>query len=240
MQLGSGDCIDMKTPTRFLFTLCLVSMFSMTLLFADNSISSASMTVEAYKEIPTPEGVFNIQVSFLDEVGSKTSVSGIGRTFDVSSRGLSSLSKVFVVTIRSNYGDRVTFSFRFSPFVNQINKSKTLPATYKISSESQNWNEVYSDGYYRFISEFSPDITSMVIPETGESDSISVSFSIRGEKWNWNTYSYDDFSFGPGIISELGNSFMETNIYGSLLVDKTGIEPNVDYVSTVVISLEVK
>ena len=84
----------MKLPSRFFFSLCLVSMFSMTLLFADNSISSASMTVEAYKEIPKPDGIFNIQVSFLNESGSKTSVSGIGNTFDISSRDVQGSSSL--------------------------------------------------------------------------------------------------------------------------------------------------
>ncbi len=235
----------MKLPSRFFFSLCLVSMFSMTLLFADNSISSASMTVEAYKEIPKPDGIFNIQVSFLNESGSKTSVSGIGNTFDISSRDVSSLSRVFVVTLRSNYGDKVKFSFRFSPFVNQINKSKTLPASYMISADKQDSVTVSSYYYdYRFTESFSPDITQStnfeLVTASSREVSCSVDYSIKGELKLRYDSSYSEFSIPSGTISQLGTqSYVETNIYGSLIVDKTGIEPNVDYVSTVVISLEV-
>lgn len=138
----------MKLPIRLFFSVCLVSMFSMVLIFADNSISSASMNIEAYKEIKPPEGIFNIQVSFLNESGSKTPVSGIGDAFDMSFRDMTSLTKVFVVMVQSNYGDKVKFSFRFSPFVNQINRSKTLSASYMISADKQDPVTVSSSSYY--------------------------------------------------------------------------------------------
>ena len=229
----------MKNPA-ILLAAFIAFLASMMPVLATNSISSASMTVEAYKEVPVPNGVFDVQVCFLDAAGVSTSVSGIGRTFDVSSRDLSSLSRVFVVSIKSNYGSKVKFVFRFSPFVNQIDKTKTVSANYRISSESQSWNEVYSGNYYyRFISAFSPDITLASIPETGGSNLVSVDYFIKGEKYSWQDYSYESVTLGSGIVNELGDEVLEANIYGSLLVDEANFEPNVDYVSTVVISLEV-
>lgn len=238
----------MKLPIRLFFSVCLVSMFSMVLIFADNSISSASMNIEAYKEIKPPEGIFNIQVSFLNESGSKTPVSGIGDAFDMSFRDMTSLTKVFVVMVQSNYGDKVKFSFRFSPFVNQINRSKTLSASYMISADKQDPVTVSSSSYYyydyRFMASFSPDITQStnfeLVTASSSEVSCSVDYLIKGERKLWYDGSYSEFSLSSGTISQLGTqSYVETNIYGSLIVDKTGIEPNVDYVSTVVISLEV-
>ena len=40
---------------------CLVLLLPLVLLFAvDNSVSTTSMTVEAYKEIPKPDGFFEV------------------------------------------------------------------------------------------------------------------------------------------------------------------------------------
>lgn len=219
----------MKLPSRFFFSLCLVSMFSMTLLFADNSISRASMTVEAYKEIPKPDGVFEVKVMGLDG----TRISGLNETFDISELDVTSLNNVFVVNVRSNYGDNVKFKFRFSPFVNQINKSKTLPTTYSVSAGSK---QEVSNGSYSFAPSFSPDITSATnspIVDFSNSSELDVDYSIECRDGGV------EYAPGSGVISNIGDKVVEANIYGTLRVDKAGIEPNVDYISTVVISMEV-
>lgn len=182
---------------------CLVLLLPLVLLFAvDSSVSTTSMTIEAFKKVPTvTTGTFEVTASFYESDTDKTPVSGIGQLFDVSTRAsngtLADFSRVFVVNIKSNYGDKVKFSFRFGPFINQVENSKKLKATYQVSTETQDWKEV-SGGY--------------------------ASFTIQ-----------------PGPISQL-NTFLEANIYGSLKVeasDYASIDPNVDYVSTIVITMEV-
>lgn len=238
---------------------CFVLLLPLVLLFAvDSSVSTASMTIEAYNEVPTPNGIFNVKVSFLNGTNDQEGISGIGSTFDVSSRAtngqLSSFSKVFVVAIESNYKNGVELSFRFSPFVNQVHNDKTFPATYKISGESQ-WtyvNRWWST--YRFMLSFDSGTTSNS-ESTYETNEIEVSSgdvvipvvcSVKGQYGSGS--SYNDYNYetsGNGTISYLGTNSMTANIYGSLQIDSSvfaseNFEPNVDYVSTVVISLEVK
>lgn len=150
---------------------CLVLLLPLVLLFAvDSSVSTASMTIEAFKKIPTvTTGTFEVTASFYESDTDKTPVSGIGQLFDVSTRAsngtLADFSRVFVVNIKSNYGDKVKFSFRFGPFINQVENSKKLKATYQVLTETQDWKEV-SGGFftttYRFRFSFSPDVTSVV------------------------------------------------------------------------------
>ncbi len=219
----------MKPVRLFLLAICALVLFQANLLFANDSVSSASLTVEAYKEIPKPDGVFEVKVMGLDG----TRISGLNETFDISELDVTSLNNVFVVNVRSNYGDNVKFKFRFSPFVNQINKSKTLPTTYSISADSK---QEVSNGSYSFAPSFSPDITSATnspIVDFSNSSELDVDYSIECR---------DDgveYAPGSGVISNIGDKVVEASIYGTLRVDKTGIEPNVDYVSTVVISMEV-
>lgn len=209
---------------------CLVLLLPLVLLFAvDSSVSTTSMTVEAYKEIPKPDGVFEVKVMGLDG----TRISGLNETFDISELDVTSLNNVFVVNVRSNYGDNVKFKFRFSPFVNQINKSKTLPTTYSISAVSK---QEVSNGSYSFAPSFSPDITSATnspIVDFSNSSELDVDYSIECRDGGV------EYVPGSGVISNIGDKVVEANIYGTLHVDKTGIEPNVDYISTVVISMEV-
>lgn len=64
--------------------------------------------------------------------------------------------------------------------------------------------------------------------------------SVQGEQKS-SDGSYASFTIQPGPISQL-NTFLEANIYGSLKVeasDYASIDPNVDYVSTIVITMEV-
>lgn len=220
----------------------------------DNSIAIASMTIEAFKEIPTPEGKFEVTVSYLNDKSS-TPITGLGGVYDVSKRDLSSLDKVFAVKIESNYGDKVKFSFRFGPFVNQIDKSKVVPATYMISSESQSWSSVvgYWEGwnyyYYRFIPAFEPNITSATDSQTvtvkeGEEKVVSVKWHPEGERSSSRSgfTGNPNYAPGSGVIPMLRSNVLESTIYGSLMIDEADyakIEPNVDYVSTVVISMEV-
>lgn len=91
--------------------------------------------------------------------------------------------------------------------------------------------------YYRFRFSFSPDVTSVV------NDGVVMAFkecSVQGEQKS-SDGSYASFTIQPGPISQL-NTFLEANIYGSLKVeasDYASIDPNVDYVSTIVITMEV-
>ncbi len=93
--------------------------------------------------------------------------------------------------------------------------------------------------YYRFRFSFSPDVTSVV------NDGVVMAFkecSVQGEQKSWYGSSYKPFAIQPGPISQLNNTFLEANIYGSLKVeasDYASIDPNVDYVSTIVITMEV-
>lgn len=249
----------MKTKNAACFIVVL--LLSVMSLFAssdstDNSIAIASMTIEAFKEIPTPSGVFEVTVSYLDDKSS-TPITGLGGVYDVSKRDLSSsLTKVFAVKIKSNYGDKVKFSFRFGPFVNQVDKGKVVPATYMIASESQSWSNVvgYWEGwdyyYYRFIPVFEPNITSATDSQTvtvkeGEEKVVSVSWHPEGEQSSSRSgfTKIPNYTPGSGVIPQLGSrNVLESTIYGSLMIDKDDyakIEPNVDYVSTVVISMEV-
>lgn len=218
---------------------CLVLLLPLVLLFAvDSSVSTASMTIEAFKKVPTvTTGTFEVTASFYESDTDKTPVSGIGQLFDVSTKAsngtLADFSRVFVVNIKSNYGDKVKFSFRFGPFINQVENSKKLKATYQVSTEAQDW-KVVSGGTYRFRFSFSHDVTSVV------NDGVVRAF-IQGEQKS-SDGSYASFTIQPGPISQLNNTSLEANIYGSLKVeasDYASIDPNVDYVSTVVISLEV-
>lgn len=218
---------------------CLVLLLPLVLLFAvDSSVSTTSMTIDAFKKVPTvTTGTFKVTASFYESDTDKTTVSGIGQLFDVSTRAsngtLADFSKVFVVNIKSNYGDKVKFSFRFGPFINQVENNKKLKATYQVSTETQDWKEV-SGGTYRFRFSFSHDVTSVV------NDGVVRAF-IQGEQKS-SDGSYASFTIQPGPISQLNNTSLEANIYGSLKVeasDYASIDPNVDYVSTVVISLEV-
>lgn len=243
----------MKTKNAACFIVVL--LLSVMSLFAssdstDNSIAIASMTIEAFKEIPTPEGVFEVTVSYLNDKSS-TPITGLGGVYDVSKRDLSSsLTKVFAVEIKSNYGDEVEFSFRFGPFVNQIDKSKVVPATYKVSLENtQGWigsTEKYNGYYYRFISSLSitPATSgSEVTVKEGEEKVVSVIWSPKGERRRNRFTGIPNYTPGSGVITQLGSrNYLESTIYGSLMIDKADyakIEPNVDYVSTVVISMEV-
>lgn len=226
---------------------CFVLLLPLVLLFAvDSSVSTASMTIEAFKKVPTvTTGTFEVTASFYESDTDKTPVSGIGQLFDVSTRAsngtLADFSRVFVVNIKSNYGDKVKFSFRFGPFINQVENSKKLKATYQVSTETQDWKEVSGGGivhtYYRFRFSFSPDVTSVV------NDGVVMAFkecSVQGEQKS-SDGSYASFTIQPGPISQL-NTFLEANIYGSLKVeasDYASIDPNVDYVSTIVITMEV-
>lgn len=226
---------------------CLVLLLPLVLLFAvDSSVSTTSMTIEAFKKVPTvTTGTFEVTASFYESDTDKTPVSGIGQLFDVSTRAsngtLADFSKVFVVNIKSNYGDKVEFSFRFGPFINQVENSKKLKAAYQVSTEAQDWKEVSGGGivhtYYRFRFSFSPDVTSVV------NDGVVMAFkecSVQGEQKS-SDGSYASFTIQPGPISQL-NTFLEANIYGSLKVeasDYASIDPNVDYVSTIVITMEV-
>lgn len=218
---------------------CLVLLLPLVLLFAvDSSVSTTSMTIEAFKKVPTvTTGTFEVTASFYESDTDKTTVSGIGQLFDVSTRAsngtLADFSKVFVVNIKSNYGDKVKFSFRFGPFINQVENSKKLKAAYQVSTEAQDWKEV-SGGTYRFRFAFSPDATSVV------NDGVEMKCSVQGEQKS-SDGSYASFTIQPGPISQL-NTFLEANIYGSLKVeasDYASIDPNVDYVSTIVITMEV-
>lgn len=227
---------------------CLVLLLPLVLLFAvDSSVSTTSMTIEAFKKVPTvTTGTFEVTASFYESDTDKTPVSGIGQLFDVSTRAsngtLADFSRVFVVNIKSNYGDKVKFSFRFGPFINQVENSKKLKATYQVSTETQDWKEVSGGGivhtYYRFRFLFSPDVTSV------GNDGVVMAFkecSVQGEQKSWYGSSYKPFAIQPGPISQL-NTFLEANIYGSLKVeasDYASIDPNVDYVSTIVITMEV-
>ena len=224
----------------------------------DNSIAIASMTIEAFKEIPKPAGVFNVTVSY-EASGSSTQITGLGGVYDVSKLDLSSMRKVFAVKIESNYGDKVKFSFRFGPFVNQVDKSKVVPATYKISSEeSPKWSDTlaysewnnwrYYTYYYRFIPSLSITPATSggeVIVKEGEEKVVSVSWYPECERSSYRTgfTGNPNYTPGSGVIPMLGNNnVLESTIYGSLMIDKEDyakIEPNVDYVSTVVISMEV-
>lgn len=249
----------MKTKNAACFIVVL--LLSIMSIFAssdstDNSIAIASMTIEAFKEIPTPEGVFNVTVSY-EASGSSTQITGLGGVYDVSKRDLSSLDRVFSVKIESNYGDMVKFSFRFGPFVNQIDKSKVIPATYMISSGSQSWSRTvgyWGDDrtyyYYKFIPVFEPNITSATDSQTvtvkeGEVKVVSISWHPEGEQSSsWNRFTgTPNYTPGSGVIPMLGNNnALKSTVYGSLMIDKADyakIEPNVDYVSTVVISMEV-
>lgn len=245
----------MKTKNAACFIVVL--LLSVMSLFAssdstDNSIAIASMTIEAFKEIPTPEGVFEVTVSYLNDKSS-TPITGLGGVYDVSQRDLSSLTKVFAVKIKSNYGDEVEFSFRFGPFVNQIDKSKMIPATYRISSGSQSWSRTvgYWGDYYKFIPVFEPNITSTSATDlptvTAKDDEkvVSVNWYPAGEQRDSrNKFTgIPNYTPGSGVITQLGSrNYLESTIYGSLMIDKADyakIEPNVDYVSTVVISMEV-
>lgn len=222
---------------------CLVLLLPLVLLFAvDSSVSTTSMTIEAFKKVPTvTTGTFEVTASFYESDTDKTPVSGIGQLFDVSTRAsngtLADFSKVFVVNIKSNYGDKVKFSFRFGPFINQVENSKKLKATYQVLTETQDWKEVsggFFTPYYRFKFLFSPDVTSAV------NDEVEMKCSVQGQK-SWDGVSYASFAIQPGPISQL-NTFLEANIYGSLKVeasDYASIDPNVDYVSTIVITMEV-
>ena len=218
---------------------CLVLLLPLVLLFAvDSSVSTTSMTIEAFKKVPTvTTGTFEVTASFYESDTDKTPVSGIGQLFDVSTRAsngtLADFSKVFVVNIKSNYGDKVKFSFRFGPFINQVENIKKLKAAYQVSTEAQDWKEV-SGGTYRFRFAFSPDATSVV------NDGVEMKCSVQGEQKS-SDGSYASFTIQPGPISQL-NTFLEANIYGSLKVeasDYASIDPNVDYVSTIVITMEV-
>ncbi len=226
---------------------CLVLLLPLVLLFAvDSSVSTTSMTIEAFKKVPTvTTGTFEVTASFYESDTDKTPVSGIGQLFDVSTRAsngtLADFSKVFVVNIKSNYGDKVKFSFRFGPFINQVENSKKLKASYQVSTEAQDWKEVSGGLFtttYRFRFSFSPDVTSVV------NDGVVMAFkkcSVQGEQKSWYGSSYAPFTIQPGPISQL-NTFLEANIYGSLKVeasDYASIDPNVDYVSTIVITMEV-
>lgn len=222
---------------------CLVLLLPLVLLFAvDSSVSTTSMTIEAFKKVPTvTTGTFKVTASFYESDTDKTTVSGIGQLFDVSTRAsngtLADFSKVFVVNIKSNYGDKVKFSFRFGPFINQVENSKKLKATYQVSTETQDWKEV-SGVTYRFRFSFSHDVTSVV------NDGVVRAFkecSIQGEQMS-SDGSYAPLTIQPGPISQLNNTSLEANIYGSLKVeasDYASIDPNVDYVSTIVITMEV-
>lgn len=225
---------------------CLVLLLPLVLLFAvDSSVSTTSMTIEAFKKVPTvTTGTFEVTASFYESDTDKTPVSGIGQLFDVSTRAsngtLADFSRVFVVNIKSNYGDKVEFFFRFGPFINQVENSKKLKATYQVSTEAQDWKEVHEGfftPYYRFRFLFSPGETSV------ENDGVvktSMKCSVEGEQKSW-LGSYSPFEIQPGPISQL-NTFLEANIYGSLKVeasDYASIDPNVDYVSTIVITMEV-
>lgn len=133
---------------------CLVLLLPLVLLFAvDSSVSTTSMTIEAFKKVPTvTTGTFEVTASFYESDTDKTPVSGIGQLFDVSTRAsngtLADFSRVFVVNIKSNYGDKVKFSFRFGPFINQVENSKKLKATYQVSTETQDWKEVSGGGLF--------------------------------------------------------------------------------------------
>ena len=216
------------------------------LVCSDSSVSTTSMTIEAFKKVPTvTTGTFEVTASFYESDTDKTPVSGIGQLFDVSTRAsngtLADFSRVFVVNIKSNYGDKVKFSFRFGPFINQVENSKKLKATYQVLTETQDWKEV-SGGFftttYRFRFSFSPDVTSVV------NDGVVMAFkecSVQGEQKR-SDGSYALLTIQPGPISQLNNTSLEANIYGSLKVeasDYASIDPNVDYVSTIVITMEV-
>lgn len=89
-------------------------------------------------------------------------------------------------------------------------------------------------GTYRFRFAFSPDATSVV------NDGVEMKCSVQGEQKSSDGL-YASFTIQPGPISQL-NTFLEANIYGSLKVeasDYASIDPNVDYVSTIVITMEV-
>ena len=221
---------------------CFVLLLPLVLLFAvDSSVSTASMTIEAFKKVPTvTTGTFEVTASFYESDTDKTPVSGIGQLFDVSTRAsngtLADFSRVFVVNIKSNYGDKVKFSFRFGPFINQVENSKKLKAAYQVSTEAQDWKEV-SGGLYRFRFAFS-DETSVVNDGVVKA---SKDCSIEGEQKS-SDGPYASFTIQPGPISQLNNTSLEANIYGSLKVeasDYASIDPNVDYVSTIVITMEV-
>lgn len=228
---------------------CLVLLLPLVLLFAvDSSVSTASMTIEAFKKIPTvTTGTFEVTASFYESDTDKTPVSGIGQLFDVSTRAsngtLADFSRVFVVNIKSNYGDKVKFSFRFGPFINQVENSKKLKATYQVSTETQDWKEVSGGGLYTYRFRFlvSRDETSVVNDGVVMASKEEWECSVQGEQKSWYGSSYKPFTIQPGPISQL-NTFLEANIYGSLKVeasDYASIDPNVDYVSTIVITMEV-
>ena len=67
---------------------CLVLLLPLVLLFAvDSSVSTTSMTIEAFKKVPTvTTGTFEVTASFYESDTDKTPVSGIGQLFDVSTR----------------------------------------------------------------------------------------------------------------------------------------------------------
>lgn len=227
---------------------CLILLFSTMPVFSlANSVSSASMTIEAFKEVKAPDGEFEVKVYYLDEGSSKTEIKGIGNKLNITGRSFSSLTKVFSVSIRSNYGNSVDISFRFGPFVNQLNKNKVVPATYIVSADNPSWSSWKNSGrntLYRFKSAFSPDITSStageIVTATDGEKTISIEYSVEGQRYTYGTYY--DYDPGTGVIALLGTDVLQSTIYGSLMIadsDYSSMEPNVDYVSNVVISMEV-
>lgn len=249
-----------KTLAAISAILILVLSFC----YATTSVSNASMNIEAYKsadDVPTG-GTFEIGVELYTTVNGNSvwkKISGLNETSDISNFSIyGDYFKAFRLYVKTNYGNKFTFSFKFTPFINQKDNSKTLSAMYKLETEAvqKGWvrtNQSLFDWtawnyyFYYFKSTFDKNSESLTV----DSDSLlQVVYSIDAKRSTSSTYTDAniDTTYTPGSdvlygINYTSNGYMDGYINGYVQVSRESydsIVPNVDYKSTVTILVEVQ
>lgn len=115
-------------------------------VFADSA--SSSLEVSAFKEAPLPDLTYTINVKDYTKSQSGSAISGISNLYDVSSPISSSrtIAKAFSIEVSSNLKSTISIGLRFTPLVNQDDKSIKVPVTYSFSATDL--NQVAGSTYY--------------------------------------------------------------------------------------------
>lgn len=132
---------------RKAFTTLALSLLLLLCCFAESA--SSSMEVSAFKEAPLPDIAYTITIKDHTQNQTGTAISGIASIFDVSSKISSNrtIDKAFSIYVSSNLKNSISIGVKFTPLVNQDDKSITVPVTYKFSTSGL--SQVKGSTYYQ-------------------------------------------------------------------------------------------
>ena len=225
-----------------LITLLIASVFS---LFAGINSDEGDLLISAFKETPPADANTTIKITGYN--GDTTYK--INKSFDINDKVKNdavSIDKAFTITITTNQADDISISLNFSHFVNQVDTTKTIPATYTFSHE--NYEEVTTSKKDNYYYKYTPviaiddqDITN------GDSKSITtgktVSFvqKINQQRKSSSSGTYSNYTnTKTGTLIAISNKTVTSTSYFKLdltAANYNAMVANQEYVSTVKLTI---